>query len=166
MKIAELRRLTRKWQERMRLMDWDIRVRFARKDEEAEHWGFVEKHVHEKTATLVLTNPDSPSWKEYENPRDPEEVIVHELGHLHFASFEHEYPSHQANLEENIVNVYARLLVALDRNDEGIMNGGRPLSKTARINSVQKILTSTATSINLNSAKSEEKGTSNAKIVS
>lgn len=133
MTLEQLRSLCLKWQERLRLLDWDIKVRWARKDEEERVWGEVEKDVHAKTATIAMVSPKHPDWGKSDHPRDIETILVHELLHLHTAPFEFKLGSPHHTTEENLVNQIARLLVALDRRDESVMNGGRPLSRRARI---------------------------------
>lgn len=131
MTLAKARRIARKWQERMRLVDWDVKVQWADKKDEADHWGYVSKDLHAKTATIYICHPRNKDWQNAD--RDIETIIVHELGHLYCAPFDFKLASKNHVAEEVFVNHVARLLVALDRRDESIMNGGHPLSRIAAI---------------------------------
>lgn len=133
MTLTEARRLLRKWQERLRLEDWDLTLRWARKDEEEACWGLMIPDTHAKAATIVLVRPSHPAWGTGDHPRDPEATIVHELMHLPMTAFKTRAGSLEEVAEENIVNQVSRLLIALDRRDESFINGGRPLSKVAAI---------------------------------
>ena len=133
MTLRQLRSLGEKWIERLRLQDWNITFRFATKEESKEAWGLAFRDHHDKAATIVIVNPSDPAWSSGDHHRDPEVILLHELIHVHFAPFAFRIGSPQHTTEENIVNQVARLLVALERGDEGIINGGRPLSKRARI---------------------------------
>jgi len=136
MTTPELRRLTRKWQERLRLNDWDIKARFATKDEAKATWGLCTPTPNTKTAQIHIANPRwfKESDKEIEGYLwDPEVTIVHELLHIHFAALNHAKGSHKEVIEEQIVSCIAQLLVALDRRDELVLtpNNPKPLSKVA-----------------------------------
>lgn len=135
MTTPELRRLTRKWQERLRLLDWDIKVRFATKDEAEDIWGIAYPANTTKEAVIHIANP---RWFKDLGPdcyqADAEVTVVHELLHLHFAPLNHRTGSFKEMVEENIVSHLAQLLVALDRRDELVLNPQNPrmLSKVAR----------------------------------
>lgn len=129
----ELTKLTQKWVERMRLTNWDVKVKFVSKEEAAGYWGLCEKDRHARTATISIADTRDPDWNTQEHPRDPETILAHELLHLMCAPFEFKEGSPNFIIEENFVNSLARLLIALDRKDESVMNGGRPLSRRAAI---------------------------------
>jgi hypothetical protein len=129
----ELNKLTQKWAERLRLLDWDIKSKFVSKEEAKGYWGLCEKDRHARTATISIADTRDPDWKKQDHPRDPETILVHEILHLMCAPFEFKEGSQQHIAEENFVNAVARLLIALDRKDESVMNGGRPLSRRAAI---------------------------------
>lgn len=117
-------------------MDWDIKVRFATKDEAKATWGLCEATNTTKTAQIHIANPRwfKESDKDIEGYLwDPEVTIVHELCHLYFTFFNHTKGSHKEVIEEQIVSCIAQLLVALDRRDELVLtpNNPKPLSKVA-----------------------------------
>ena len=138
MTTPELRRLANKWQERLKLMDWDLKIRFSTKDEAKETWGLCKPDTNTKQALIHIANP---RWFKEEDKVvhgylwDPEVTVVHELLHLHFSLLDHKSGSVKDVIEEQIVSTLAHLLVALDRRDESIVNPNnpRPLSKAARI---------------------------------
>ncbi len=140
MTLKQLRSLGLKWQERLRLLDWDVKYRFAKKGECDEAWGLTERDWHSKTATIIMVSPDNPYWGTDDHPRDFETILVHELLHIHMAPFAFEVGSPSHTTEENIVNQVSRLLVALERQDESVCNGGRPLSRRAAIRKPSVVL--------------------------
>lgn len=117
-------------------MDWDLRVRFAKKGEWEDTWGICVNQNTTKEAVLIIQNP---RWiKEDPDPdyyhADVETTIVHEVMHLHFSPLNHSPNSLKTIIEENIVSHVAQLLVALDRNDERLINPQNPraLPRVAR----------------------------------
>ena len=133
MKLSDLKRLTAIWQERLKLLDWDVAVRWATKDEvkTGEDWAWAEFHAHEKRGEIVLTHPDLWTDDVDRKSRDLEVYVVHELSHLHFSPFNTEEGSAEETIEENIVNLYSRLLIAIDRRNDEIT--GRKFSKRASL---------------------------------
>lgn len=117
-------------------MDWDLFVRFAKKDEHEDTWGICFPQNTTKEAVIIMQNP---RWIKDLGPdsyqADAEVTLTHELLHLHFSPLNHASGSHKEMIEEQIVSCLAQLLVALDRRDEALINpqNPRPLSKTARI---------------------------------
>jgi hypothetical protein len=79
-----LERRCRYWQGRLRLLDWNVTIRFCPQselDDDAQakcHW-----NEHARTCSIKIVNPD-----EYESAlgvkQDIEDTIRHELIHLHF----------------------------------------------------------------------------------
>ena len=103
-----------KWQETMRLQDWDIALEIKRRhDMPQDGLGLASIRLNELSAIIILQDPDdiSPEW---ETDMDVELTIVHELVHL---------KTHQALLTqdklavEQMVEGLARVLVRLDRRD-------------------------------------------------
>jgi hypothetical protein len=133
MRLLEARRLVDKWQQRLRLKDWDIKVRFAGKNENEDYWGLVHPHAHTKSAEIVLAPLNRYAHEDrVQAAREFEVTIVHELNHLHHAPFQTKERSALEIVEENIVDTYARLLVAMEYGDESIL--GRKLSRNAALN--------------------------------
>lgn len=130
MTLTQLKTLVAKWQERLRLEDWNIKVRWATPEEVAAgDWnGVCWPYVTTKEAEIAIINPISALSDE---GRDTEYLVVHELLHLHHAPFQTKEGSMGELAEENIVHSIAILLLALDRNDETIL--GRKLSRRASL---------------------------------
>jgi hypothetical protein len=126
-KLAELKRLVDVWQQRLALRDWNITIRWAKDDEDEGYYAEVSPHNHTKEAEIVFARPGTHQG----TVMDPEVLVVHELLHLHFAPFKTPIGSALEDVEENIVNLCARMMVALDRRDEKLI--GRKLSKRASI---------------------------------
>jgi hypothetical protein len=131
----ELKRLCCKWQARLRLSDWDVWVRFAKRDEHEDTWGIIFPQNTTKEAVVIIQNPryiKNLGPDAYQ--ADVEVTLVHELLHMHFAPLNHTSGSHKEVIEEVIVSHMAQLLVALDRRDETLINPQNPryLSKVAR----------------------------------
>jgi hypothetical protein len=116
-------------------MDWNLRIRFARRDEHEDVWGLCIHQATKKEAIILIANP---RWTTDVDPdtyiADTETTIVHELAHLHFAPLDHINNSIKGRVEEVIVSTFAQLLVALDRRDESLIHPNNPtkLSKVAR----------------------------------
>ena len=133
MKLPELKRMVAIWTERLSLNDWILKVRFATPEEEENGWGFCLSNAHTKEAEIVLVNPAQYAEEDTKDvTKDIEVFIVHELSHLHFVNFATEEGSALETLEENIVSMFSRLLIAIDRRDESVI--GRKLSKRATLN--------------------------------
>jgi hypothetical protein len=132
--LQQLRKLSSKWQTRLRLLDWDIYVRWAFKQENEDVWGICYPSNTTKEAVIIMQNPRL--YKELDPDyyqADVEVTLVHEILHLHFAPFNNPSGSHMEMIEEIIVSHLAQLLVALDRRDESVLNPQNPrrLSKVA-----------------------------------
>lgn len=132
MTLTDLKRLIAIWQERLNLLDWTIRARWCTPEEAEEDYGFCKAQAETKEAEIALTHPKY--YSEEDKARkvvDPEVFIVHELAHIPMAVFKTEEGSAEEIAEENIVNLFSRLLVALDRRDDSIT--GRKLSRRASL---------------------------------
>ena len=143
MTTAQLRTLVTKWQIRLRLQDWNVKVRFAKKGENVDYWGMIIPVATTKEAVIVIHNPKHVEDRGddcYE--ADTEVTVVHELMHMHFAELDFASGSRQEVIEEVIVSHVAQLLVALDRADEYIMYPQNPhrLPKIAGFHKVQAVI--------------------------
>lgn len=113
----ELQELCRKWQERLRLQDWDIVVRLVRKRDFAIKDGVdgeCEWESQNKIAIIRILDPidyDPDCILE----QDIERTLVHELLHLHFALFREE--GIRETLLEQAICAISKTLVALARNE-------------------------------------------------
>lgn len=113
-----LRARCRYWQERLRLMDWEVRARFARITEfSAGIEGLGECHFFEeqKVANLMVLDERDFSPGAFHPELDHEYILVHELVHLLHAYID--FPDDEGTHVqiENLVHLTARALVQLDR---------------------------------------------------
>lgn len=94
-KITEL---SKKWQRRLRLLDWKVTTKLVRKDKfdkVGEVFGynagtslaFCDKFLEGKEAKIWILHPDDAQEIETPERLDIENTVVHELLHLHFAPF-------------------------------------------------------------------------------
>jgi hypothetical protein len=125
----DLEAMCREWQERLKLRDWRVRIRYSEKFELDGHQGRCITQRSLKTA-LIRINP----FCERGDPDDPwgplEEIIIHELLHLHF-DWMWDFPdgSMQHQLaEQTIENVTWALYLAKypDRRDEFVVVTNEP----------------------------------------
>lgn len=72
----DVRLLLPLWQEKLRIQDWRIDLRFASMDD----YGSCDCNVEDKTALVKILPGDDPKWclDEY----TPEKTLVHELLHV------------------------------------------------------------------------------------
>lgn len=99
-KMGRYYRMLRKWQKRLRLLDWDIALQYL--DEESATCpvsGFpaiakVDCHTNAKTAIIYIAK---------DHPRDEEEdSIVHELVHVHMnQAYGNHDPTHSVEATVN-----------------------------------------------------------------
>lgn len=103
------------WQNRLRLAHWDIAIAIARGDDFniGDSQGEVHYVLASRKATIKILDPiDYPK-----SPflQDMEVAVVHELLHLHFATFEPEKGTLQDILMESTIDQLAGTLVQLKR---------------------------------------------------
>jgi hypothetical protein len=125
-------RLFAKWIWRLRLRDWNIRWRVVRKGElPVDRSGACDSSAMKRTANIRILHPEDAdsAWLD---PYDLELTIVHELIHLHLASWALLFDEgDQANLFlEQAVHALSSTFVAADRED-------RPWSNFPEDGSVQ-----------------------------
>jgi hypothetical protein len=132
MNKSELNKLKTKWQTRLKLLDWTVKVRFAtekeRKDPKRDWIAVMHPYLDTKTAEIIVLHP------KYINVGDRDEtdievLIAHELVHVHFAPFKTK--GALADIEESLVHHLSLLLVALDRKDGSLL--GYRLPKVAAL---------------------------------
>ena len=89
----QLTALTVEWKRRLRLMDWEVVVRFS-PEKEVEGDGKTLYHKQLKIANIQICDEGTfvggCGVQEY----DAEQILVHELLHLHFPGFEDGAPGH------------------------------------------------------------------------
>lgn len=115
----QLEALCREWQGILRLQDWDVKPEIVRRHEMSvpERDGECVYVLQQKKAHIQVVTADDtlPSpW-----PLDQEQILVHELLHLHFAPF---MPASDEGLRyetaEQAIDQIAEALVRLKRNGE------------------------------------------------
>lgn len=100
------------WQKRLRLQDWIIKVKLARERDmniggvQGEVFWVIEK----KMATIKILDPIDYPPDEME-PQDMENILVHELLHLHFAPLRYDDFSEIAE-EQAIESIASGILSA------------------------------------------------------
>ncbi len=105
-----------KWLKILRLRDWDVHVKLiAARDENHDSFGTCHHKIRTKTALIKITDPiDQP--RDLVTPVDPEQVLVHELLHLHHAPFESKEDDDQNDIaQEQAIDLIAQALVSLER---------------------------------------------------
>lgn len=111
----QLEALCAEWQRRLRLQDWDVKIRLRRR---YDMW--VETNQgeckHETLKKLALVNILDPTDYDPDNvwPQDVERTVVHELLHLHFAPFVGDYEQCNA-AHEQAIDLIAGALVDAKR---------------------------------------------------
>lgn len=83
----ELRSLCSTWQARLRLLDWDVEIRFAG-DGEINSFGRCTYLVTKKHAWIVVMTEEQRAKEILDEPI--EQTVVHELLHLHYAAIDNE----------------------------------------------------------------------------
>lgn len=124
---AELQAACEHWQKVLRLQDWDVKCFIARADDLDGDYtaGEVDWTYMNKQAVIRVVDPQD--WPDDTNwDQDMEETLVHELLHLHAATFDtfKRGGAKHAGLEQMIVAV-SEALVALHRGGEAEMNEDR-----------------------------------------
>ena len=87
MTLEELENLCWEWQVRLRLQDWDVKLRFARAYEidGADARNVFQRNY--KTSSIKIVSAEDIDPSRLHQP-DVEQSLVHELLHLHFASID------------------------------------------------------------------------------
>lgn len=112
----DLQTLCARWQQVLRLQDWNVLVRLVREEdmENGRCGGEVDWVLVKKCARINMLDPvdygKSP-WV----PQDQEVDLVHELIHLHFAPLKIKDDSPEDKALEFAIEAMAQALVALDR---------------------------------------------------
>lgn len=119
----ELHNLCLDWQERLRVQDWRVAVSFAVPGQMSEtyHHGECATCDARKLARIKILRPDCHPGDEFEAPYDTEEILVHELLHLHTNGLNIAPDSAENMAMEQMVDLVAEALVRLKR--ENITDG-------------------------------------------
>lgn len=117
MEKPDLEPMVREWQERLRLLDWDIVSKYERMDEMPDgKQGTMGWTLMKKQAVMRVLDPiDYPRYcKDF--PQDIEATVVHELLHLHLEPAAPDKKDDAAfGLFECAVDQVARALVGMKR---------------------------------------------------
>lgn len=100
--LDELKELCARWQEILRLQDWNIEIRISRGRDfegEGESCGQVRWQLSRKEALIRILDPSDYS-PDCIFPQDMERTLVHELLHLHFAAISNK--AHDAGLDIDV----------------------------------------------------------------
>lgn len=111
---ASLSRLTRFWQKKLRLTDWKVTVRYAKQDEfeDGDGQGQCNDSLHARTAEIFVLHPDEYDPAIYPNnlPQDIEDVVVHELVHLHLAPWVTKNKAERIQMEQAVESITGALI--------------------------------------------------------
>ena len=109
----DLRSLCTYWQKVLRLQDWDVVIKFRRIfDMQPGTMGTVDWTLETKKAIVNILEPTDFSNNDFEF--DVEEVVVHELLHLHFCDKAEENNGCPISVEQGI-DALAGAFVKLNR---------------------------------------------------
>jgi hypothetical protein len=106
------------WQKKLRLQDWNVRVRLCRLHEmpDRDCIGAIRPVMERKDANLLLLSPMDAPLVQSGFLADEEMnyglTIVHELLHLHLYAFAQDLTPEQTVAEEQAVNAMSRCIVA------------------------------------------------------
>ena len=114
-----------KWQKILKLQSWNVNARIRRlwsRPDEHGSLGCCNYRLAKMNSTIDLLDPidflenDALNFGlRSDETLDHEEVLVHELLHLHFAPFAAENNTLENTTQEQAIDQLARALVALDR---------------------------------------------------
>lgn len=110
--------LCQKWQDILKLNNWDIVIKLGRPDElsEPDREGEVFVNLAKGEALIQLLDPNGAY--DFAFPYDVEKVLVHELLHLSCAAFEPEEDPLRHDLWERMIEQTAKTLVEFQRKVE------------------------------------------------
>lgn len=132
---TELEQLTSYWQDKLRLVDWDITVRYKTQSQLGEAVGRAKYIETLNQATIEILKPEHDEWG-----TDIEETLVHELLHVKTSGLHGEEAGWLKGAKRTALEVAidhtARALVALDREKRMVALE----SKKAQIEETLKLL--------------------------
>lgn len=108
------------WQKRLRLQDWKVKLERKRYVEMSnEAIGRCEMMDTYKEATISVVPPEDfpEDWDDY---RDWEHTLVHELLEIHFGRFKPKSGKSEHEDAEIAINLIAAALVALERERQAL----------------------------------------------
>lgn len=105
------------WQQNLRLKDWDIEARLCPARELLpQSDGQVEIETLGQTAKIMICRRDN-LHPDDQDDYDPEEILVHELLHLHLRTLGVKQDDAEEDLEERLVETLAGAFVAIRRGE-------------------------------------------------
>jgi len=112
MSNEDLQDLCRKWQRTLRLQDWFVTVSYARFRELTDGaQANVAINFEKRAAQIRIMEPSDYPTTDIIAPQDIEQALVHELLHLHFASFDDKISEFERTAEEQVLNALAAAFV-------------------------------------------------------
>ncbi len=104
------------WQERLRLLDWDIKIKAVKAYKLGdENLGNTSWSLSKRKAVLQVLLPEHHEPSE-DFPYDPEKTVIHELLHVCFAPFDnHKEDTLEGKTMEWAIEAISEALVSLDR---------------------------------------------------
>ena len=124
--VEVMRSLCREWQERLGLLHWHINLRIERHFNMPDNiWGNCSWTLSTLKATIKILHPeDYDPDLEGLDERDMEQILVHEILHLHFAPFDEtpkdsdgNFASSRGIMQEQAIEQISQALVNLKRSD-------------------------------------------------
>jgi hypothetical protein len=115
MTTEALRRLARKWQDRLGLRDWKVEVQFWDRKQLGEFYGEVMVNRKRRVADVRVLKPKD--WPKSETELDDESIertVLHELLHVWFNPLEREDDSENEIAIEQAINALCVALLRLD----------------------------------------------------
>lgn len=111
MNLENLQQECQDWQRTLKLSDWDVNAKLVPHREMPDAVGHIRWDLDEKSADIRLITPED-YQSDALRPYNIEETLVHELLHLHLATFDMSDEPKRLALEQAI-NAIARALVKL-----------------------------------------------------
>ena len=116
--VPALKRLMQFWKTKLRLNDWNVTVRYAKQEEfeDGDGQGQNNWNLHSRSSEILILHPDEYSPADYPNsvPQDIEDCLVHELLHLHLATWNTKNRAEEVHLEQ-AVEAMTGSMIALRR---------------------------------------------------
>ncbi|NIK67915.1 hypothetical protein [Paenibacillus sp. BK720] len=110
----------RYWQSKLRLMDWQVEIMFERGYNLGADIGRI--HIFEDKRRALIRMTEANDWDPANLlPYDMEQVVVHELLHIHFYPLTRDAGSN-VTAEEQAIEAISWALVSLDRRADEVEN--------------------------------------------
>lgn len=115
----KLEQIMRYWQEKLKLQQWRIEIELASEERmlakgHSPANGLNDYHLDALESFIQISLPEFQKRRNF-SPVDVEQVVVHELLHLHFAPLGIDVEDPKATFEEQLCQTISRTLVELKR---------------------------------------------------